>query len=84
MENILKNILRQGNHSDNLTMLHKMIITEARSEFIEDNNITLIDWMTECYQHALDEHEMGIALYIANDHHNPQHHIDIKRGLTKT
>lgn len=66
-QRILQRNLIQGNHTTNLRMFHKILITEAHREFTEDNNITLIDWINGCQNEAIDELGMNITVHLSND-----------------
>ena len=81
LQNIICSAIVQGPHSRNLTMIYKMIITEARKTFTEDNNITLASWMLECQQEAYDDFDLGTGIHYSSDHINPDKTISVRSEI---
>lgn len=75
---IFSDALIPGNQENNLAIIHKLLFNTSYRIYNEDNNITHVDFTTECYQRALDENGIGIAVKLATDN-NPNHIIEVAR-----
>ncbi len=47
-------VIQSGCHMANITEYYKIMVEAARKEFHEDNDVTLYDFLLECFRKALD------------------------------
>ena len=54
LEKIVSDVVVQGNHKQEITDFFCVLVRAARSEFGEDNKVTIDDFLLECVGEALD------------------------------
>ncbi len=52
---VRKLVIQSHEHQRNITEYYKIMVSEARVQFREDNIATLDDFLDECHNKALDE-----------------------------
>lgn len=68
LRKIAKRIAIQSEcHTANITEYYRIMAEVARKEFFEDNDVTLYDFLLECFQMALTNLTAGIKLEVSND-----------------
>lgn len=59
LKKIAKRIVIQSHcHADNITEYYRIIAESARKEFFEDNDVTLGDFLLECFRKAMDNEQI--------------------------